>query len=327
MVRFVDPELHKAMAINKKGLERYPGSASFTYLGAKIMQVDRKTEQSIAAFEVFAKATFDYPQIPHVALWELSWNYAYLFEWEKAAACVARLLDESQWSKCFFAYMQASFLLMTGKLEHAETIEKLFKSVPRTRQKFLGYTIPVEDFAVDKAQFYFKHKNTLFLPALELLYLLGYIRPFPEQGVGKVIEFLDTALADVRGREKYKTAADDASLCLLLKGCLQRESGEKGAAETSLNEVCASEKAVNFNHYLAPFARMELAKLYVDEQRLDEAQEMISDSRGSSFFSSMKLVLEFRLHLLGIELGHLRKPSKEREHEDQTKGKGKEKPG
>jgi hypothetical protein len=58
--------------------------------------------------------------------------------------------------------------------------------------------------------------------------------------------------------------ADDLCLAYLLRGCLENCLGDKAAAEVSWNEVLKNEKGIILDHWIAPYARVELADLMIN---------------------------------------------------------------
>lgn len=50
--------------------------------------------------------------------------------------------------------------------------------VPKYKQRIAGKSLPMEKFAVKKAQRFFNQNNRLFMPAIELLYLWNLFNVF-----------------------------------------------------------------------------------------------------------------------------------------------------
>lgn len=58
--------------------------------------------------------------------------------------------------------------------------------------------------------------------------------------------------------------ADDLCLAYLLRGCIENCLGDKAAAEASWNEVIRDEKGIALDHWIAPYARVELADMMIN---------------------------------------------------------------
>lgn len=60
---------------------------------------------------------------------------------------------------------------------------------------------------------------------------------------------------------------DDLCLGYLLRGCIENCLGDVGDAETSLKEVLNNEQGIALDHWMAPFARVELASIMLARMR------------------------------------------------------------
>jgi len=295
-----DCDLGKAEVILKKDLQQFPNGAIFLFFEGKINQGKKLIRASIDSYSKAIKAEVVWKQLHHICYWENTWNHALLLEWEKAADFAGKLLDENKWSKSFYAYQQAAFLIMLGDSKHQPKIDQLLESVPKNKQKIAGKSIPIEKFAIRKARQYFNQNKSLVLPGLELLYVWSYTRLFGES-VSETLALLDKTEKEIAARGQYDNAVDDTCLCTIIRGCLKREEGDSTAAEEAFNFVLASEKTIHLDHYLVPFARMELGRLFMDTDRLDEAKELLESTKKYKKFSNEN-TLAFRVHLLTAEL-------------------------
>lgn len=190
---------------------------------------------------------------------------------------------------------------MTGKPEHQSKINQLMESVPKHKQKVAGKSIPIEKFVIRKARQYLKQGNHLMLPAFEILYMWGYMRLIGET-LSEASKLIDKSIEDTKAKTGYNNAVDDIGLCNILKGVLLREEGDTLGAEETLIAVVASEKHIHLDHFLIPFARMELARIFIDAGRLEDAKEQLEISRNNYKHYSMETKLHFRIHLLQAEI-------------------------
>lgn len=116
----------------------------------------------------------EWPQFHHVCYWELVWANQYSRNWWGALKYASMLLEDSKWSKCFYAYQKAVLMCMVqGELnpEQLEEQRELMKNVPKWKQRIAGKSLPMEKFAVRKADRFLTQGNFLVVPALELIYV------------------------------------------------------------------------------------------------------------------------------------------------------------
>jgi hypothetical protein len=221
-----------------------------------------------------------------------------------AAEFASKLYDESKWSKSVYAYMWATFLMMTGKPEHQEKIISLMKLVPQHKQKIAGKSLPIEKFVIRKARQFFNQDNTLLLPGFEIAYMWSYLRLIGET-LPEALGLVDQALERVKAKPEYSTQFDDISLCQVLRGCLLREEGDVVSAEDAFQSVIEGEKRLTLDHYLAPYARLEVGRLLLNLSRLEESKAQLEAARSKHKNYSMESKLHFRVHVLLAEIEQL----------------------
>ena len=193
-------------------------------------------------------------------------------------------------------------MIMTGKPEHQAKIIQLLESVPKNKQKIAGKSIPLEKFVIRKARQYFNQNNFLLLPALEILYMWGFVR-FIGETLPDAMKLIDKAEEDIKAKGDYPNAVDDIGLCHIIKGCLKREEGDTVAAEDAFVAIIESEKKIHLDHYLIPFARMEFGRIFIDTDRFEEAKDQLETARTTKHKKySMESKLQFRVHLLTAEM-------------------------
>merc|ERR1719319_1926333 len=86
---------------------------------------------------------------------ELVFASLYQCKWRDALLHIERLLVESRWSRCLYAYFKAVFYCMLDEeltdQERQDQLE-LMASVPRLKQRIAGKSLPMEKFAIRKAE-------------------------------------------------------------------------------------------------------------------------------------------------------------------------------
>ena len=95
-----------------------------------------------------------WPQFQHVGCWELFWSACYRCMWEEVLVHADRLLRESRWSPCLYAYLKGALLCQLPQLtadQLAEQLERM-EQVPKLKQRIAGKSIPMEKYAIKKAE-------------------------------------------------------------------------------------------------------------------------------------------------------------------------------
>lgn len=104
---------------------------------------------------------------------------------------------------------------------------------------------------------------------------------------------------------------DDYALSLLLAAHLEREraGGDLTVVESYLRELFAIEHLLTLDHYLAPFAHAEQARVHIARCDTDLARKELSHIRSAYKHYSNEPQLQMRLHVMQQELD-------DRDHQD-----------
>lgn len=106
------------------------------------------------------------------------------------------------------------------------TIDKLMQDVPVYKQRIAGKSLPMEKFAVRRAERYFQ-TGKLVLPAIELMYLWNLFKITSKKftladGIYKLIEKTISGMEQNPDDPLRKFEYDNKALLLLLKGACMR---------------------------------------------------------------------------------------------------------
>lgn len=106
------------------------------------------------------------------------------------------------------------------------TIDKLMQDVPVYKQRIAGKSLPMEKFAVRRAERYFQ-TGKLVLPAIELMYLWNLFKITAKKfsladGIFKIIEKTIDGMENNPDDPLRKFEVDNKALLLLLKGACMR---------------------------------------------------------------------------------------------------------
>jgi len=180
------------------------------------------------------------------------------------------------------------------------------RNAPRWKQRIAGKSLPMEKFAVKKTERYFAQRKFLVLPAIELLYVWNMFKV-----LGKKWSLSDPMLKLIKDAEKClddglcataEYAADNRALVLLLKGALLSATGNYIQAEEPLKQVIALERKLKDDHYLVPYAIVELASIAFRNGDNGKALSLIDNARKNYTGYSLESRLHFQMHSLAMEV-------------------------
>lgn len=139
----------------------------------------------------------------------------------------------------------------------------------------------MEKFAVKKAERYFNQNNNLVLPVIELMFLWNLFKILKyyhvANGLFKQIERALTKLNSSNSPSKYDV--DNRALILLLKGACLRHMGSPLQALECLEVVISLQKDIVEDHYLVPYAIVELALVEWQSGNTEKAILALEDVR------------------------------------------------
>lgn len=93
-------------------LEKYPDGAFFSFFKGRYHYVQGEIETALVWYKKSVASQDDWPQFHHICFWELYWGNMFMQSWKEALVYADRLLEESRWSKCMYAYQKAATLCM-----------------------------------------------------------------------------------------------------------------------------------------------------------------------------------------------------------------------
>uniref|UniRef100_A0A7N5KCF3 Tetratricopeptide repeat domain 39A n=1 Tax=Ailuropoda melanoleuca TaxID=9646 RepID=A0A7N5KCF3_AILME len=200
-----------------------------------------------------------------------------------------------------YIYMKAAYLSMFGKEDYkpfGDDEVELFRAVPGLKLKIAGKSLPTEKFAIRKSRRYLSPKPiSLPIPALEMMYIWnGYAV------IGKQPELTDGILGIITKAEEMlekgpenEYSVDDECLVKLLKGLCLKYLGRVQEAEDNFRSISFNEKKIKYDHYLIPNALLELALLFMEQGRNEEAVKLLETAKQNYKNYSMESRTHFRI--------------------------------
>ncbi|XP_037058693.1 tetratricopeptide repeat protein 39A isoform X3 [Peromyscus leucopus] len=96
-------------------------------------------------------------------------------------------------------------------------------------------------------------------------------------------------------------SADDDCLVKLLKGLCLKYLGRIQEAEENFRSISASEKKIKYDHYLIPNALLELALLFMEQGRNEEAIKLLDSAKQNYKNYSMESRTHFRIQAATLQ--------------------------
>jgi hypothetical protein len=215
----------------------------------------------LGAIAAYTDPTIQWSLYYQACAWEVIQCYAERLEWKAALPWALRLAKESRWSRSFCSYLGAAILEATAS-DPKET-NRYLADVQQYFCRRLGKTIPLEKFALFRANSVLEQGQTLFIPHYELLLIWDIL--------GRC-EGKDAIFADVA--EKLESAGSDITpeqtgIAQLILATIERARGQQQAAAVRIEEkiIRPLERAKDLNYentYILPMARCELTRCYLE---------------------------------------------------------------
>ncbi|XP_077189898.1 tetratricopeptide repeat protein 39A isoform X2 [Paroedura picta] len=256
---------------------------------------------AISRFEECCEAQQHWKQFHHMCYWELMWCFTYKCQWKMAYFYADLLSKENTWSKATYVYMKAAYLSMLEIKEYkpyGDDEVTLFRTVPSLKLKIAGKSLPTEKFVIRKSRRYLSPDPVpLPVPVLEMMYIWnGYavIGMCPDLTAG-MLESLTEAEAVLEKIPVTDFLVDDQCVIKLLKGLCLKYLGKISEAEELFAYIPLNEKKIKYDHYLIPNALLEIALLYLDEERQEEAVKLLERAKQNYKNYSMETRIHFRI--------------------------------
>lgn len=157
-----------------------------------------------------------------------------------------------------------------------------FRDVPKYKQKIAGKSLPMEKFAIKRAERFFHQNNSLILPMVELMYLWNAFKTLKTNfhTAEKILKIIEGAIRNLSCSvpcNKYDS--DNRAMLLLLKGACLRQMGSPLQALECLETTISLSKEIQEDHYIIPYAIVELALLEWDAGNNEKAILALEDAK------------------------------------------------
>uniref|UniRef100_A0A2K6MJX8 Tetratricopeptide repeat domain 39A n=3 Tax=Rhinopithecus TaxID=542827 RepID=A0A2K6MJX8_RHIBE len=299
--------IEEAEKLLKPYLNRYPKGAIFLFFAGRIEVIKGNIDAAIRRFEECCEAQQHWKQFHHMCYWELMWCFTYKGQWKMSYFYADLLSKENCWSKATYIYMKAAYLSMFGKEEYkpfGDDEVELFRAVPGLKLKIAGKSLPTEKFAIRKSRRYLSSNPvSLPVPALEMMYIWNGYAVIGKQPTltDRMLEIITKAEEMLEKGPENEYSVDDECLVKLLKGLCLKYLGRVREAEENFRSISANEKKIKYDHYLIPNALLELALLFMEQGRNEEAIKLLESAKQNYKNYSMESRTHFRIQAATLQ--------------------------
>uniref|UniRef100_A0A2K6Q8D0 Tetratricopeptide repeat domain 39A n=1 Tax=Rhinopithecus roxellana TaxID=61622 RepID=A0A2K6Q8D0_RHIRO len=281
--------------------------AIFLFFAGRIEVIKGNIDAAIRRFEECCEAQQHWKQFHHMCYWELMWCFTYKGQWKMSYFYADLLSKENCWSKATYIYMKAAYLSMFGKEEYkpfGDDEVELFRAVPGLKLKIAGKSLPTEKFAIRKSRRYLSSNPvSLPVPALEMMYIWNGYAVIGKQPTltDRMLEIITKAEEMLEKGPENEYSVDDECLVKLLKGLCLKYLGRVREAEENFRSISANEKKIKYDHYLIPNALLELALLFMEQGRNEEAIKLLESAKQNYKNYSMESRTHFRIQAATLQ--------------------------
>ncbi|KAL0277048.1 UNVERIFIED_CONTAM: hypothetical protein PYX00_004469 [Menopon gallinae] len=300
-----DGDLALCDKILKEQLRLYPKGVWFLFFKGRYELINANLNEAEKWYLESWKSQDVWPQFHHICFWELMWTHSLKQNWRESCKYAGYLLADSKWSRTIYSYQKASLMLMLGKnlsRDEKNEIETLMREAPEFKQRIAGKSLPMEKFAIRRAERFFAQKKRLCLPAVELMYLWNFFRILGKKEVlvRSVLDLIEKELADLDVSSEFYD--DNNCLLHLLRGASLRQMNIRSQAEQDFRFVVDNGKKVREDTFLVPFAIVELALLELDRLDYTKAGAYLEDARKNYTGYSLESRLHFKIHAINNDI-------------------------
>jgi len=212
-----------------------------------------------------------------------------------------RLQKESPWSKASNSYFASACCYHNKDFEQAAIIlGHIPKLLEGQNQSELEKFILRRALRFLKAKANLDPSERLLFPAYELAF---HWNGFLEMGAG-----CERVLSDLDSRKPDSLSQDDQAILLLLKAAAHRGLGNREKAKEMLGSLIDNYSAIKEEKYVMPFAKFELARLYLEEKNYHRAEELCKNSQKQHSGFDFETRLHFRI---SATLGYIHRSQKQ----------------
>ncbi|CAO3699708.1 hypothetical protein G6F70_005621 [Rhizopus microsporus] len=250
--------------------EHYPNSAFFLFFAGRVSRLARNLPLSTQSFVYMYEVTQgDWPEVGHLATFEIAFNSAMCLDWASAAVRILELQTKYN-SPAFLKYFYGACMEMLGNRTEAILA---FAEAPKLIDK--KRNSQMEQYISNRVAFFevSGYQDLDFsLPALEILFVWNAFPCMESSTLEKCLELVESTLELIYEREKMEydlrrvelvpmTAKpdynDQRGVLLLMKASILNSLNRYEEGVVHLNWIVDNKDKFKHTNWVAPFAYWE----------------------------------------------------------------------
>ncbi|CAF3305579.1 unnamed protein product [Rotaria socialis] len=270
----------------------------FLFFRGRLQIIHCRLDEGINTYQYAMECQTDWKDLHHLAYWEILWCRVLQRDWKQASVMAQKLLDGNNWSKATYCYMLASFIFEDNNELATDEVVSLYKRVPELKIRLAGKSIPLEKYAIKQCE-HFLAQQWLFLPGLELLYLMNgfYILAHDPTKLNATLNIVNNAINDlVFCHQNDLYYIDSYGSGLLLRGVLLHFLHQYDEAHKAFDEIIPLAKRFDGKSFLVPTAIFEKGLIYVGLKQKQKAIECLQKSLNDYKDYQLESRLQFRIN-------------------------------
>ncbi|KAJ1510284.1 Tetratricopeptide repeat protein 39B [Coelomomyces lativittatus] len=293
--------IRKAAALLGPELRKYPKSPAHLILFARILRCTRDLEGSSRILRLAHRSQSELKALVSLCECELAVSAMLAMDWKRAAVLWGKLKDETNWSKAFFAFAEASCYEMNG--EHQKAVE-LFKQAPKfIFRSFAGKMISLETYVKKKLVIYEARGFRTYLPAFELM---AFLNVFPCMPLSNLAKCQAIVKENIESVSRNGDNTETLSMLHFILGTIEVGRGRYDNACQAFDWVLGHEKELSKETFIAPFsmAQKALALLASEKDRVVGIKLALETLKRASSYSSYchEVILQFWIKYVSEQL-------------------------
>jgi len=302
--------LKKSHQLAEHYLNQYPKSYLFLFFRARLQTLHCRLTEAIRTYDYAIRCQNDWRNLHHIAYWEILWCHVLQRQWKQAIVMADILFKENNWSKATSCYLLATFQFEENHHVATDEIIQLYKRVPELKIRLAGKSIPLEKYAIKQCEHFYEQK-WLFLPSLELVYLMNgfYILAHDPKRLEENLDLVNRAIEDLHANHRNdKFYADSFGSGLLLRGVLLHFLRRFDEAHQAFDQILDMTKQFDEKSLLPPNALMEKAMIYLDLKEKSKATSYLQKALNDFKDYQLESRLHFRINAAMQKVKRLESP-------------------
>lgn len=284
-------DLDRSKVLLDEALHKYPNSLFYRFFKGRHLITCKELDAANEILESALACNTDWSRLKHILCWELSLTSLYRLDFDSSLAHATTLFNENNWSKAFYAYLEAILLFRENPQNPLVSLK--FSAVGGFLKKIAGKSIPLEKYVARKSR-KFTAQNRLCLPHLEIVMIFNGFRNMDDNRLYESLQLIDEEKKLWPSLPSSSRTVDDECLVLLLEAIIHSQLNSADI-ESRFDAFFEKSANITLDHFYIPFACLEAARFY-NKQGDDVKAKSFIDKGFKMNGYSLENMLTSRLH-------------------------------